>query len=1684
MSTIITAYSTRAFKRFLLPPVNNADHTIFLADSLFIISSSVELLLENKENRWYFTETEQYEISDLSGNTIQYDNPVIEDTDDNKEFKLMLNGEHVLSLTVQNTNTCFVMYDHFDVSGIDKPITIGRDAKNAISFDYHDKHLLSTEHAALVRMNDHMIFQDFNSANGSFVNNRRIEGSVELLFGDCVDIFGLRIVYLGNEIAINAAECGAVIDSNVLHRTNVSAPDLVKPNKNRLSVVFHRSPRRLNRLESDEFKIDDPPAPRDEARKIGFFAAVGSGLAMALPMLLGCSFMIFASRMSGFNRGLFMYVGLVTAVSSALIGTIRSIVGMRRAVKEYKQYETLRSEKYGAYLKEQEEILASKYDRNFKILNERYLSAKEYCMYDSNNPLLWNRNSSQADFLSHRLGIGDIPFQMDIVIPDQKFSMTDNSLLQIPGDIKKTYSKLRNVPVSVDLLEHPLVGIIGGRMLTGGIQVLRNLLIQISANNSYTDVKIALIYNKNREGLDHEWDFVRWLPHVWNETKTFRYIASDKDAASNVFYELHKIIRMRIDEKETHTSDEKAAIAKPYYIVIIAEPEFLNGELITQYLLDPEADYGMSTLYMTERYEQLPNKCDYIIENDEEFQGMYEVSDDVEDRIAIRFDDATSEDAMTLASKIARVEVQELETGGDIPGTISFFEMYGARKLEDFDVLTRWRKNRTYESMKAMVGQKAGGVPCYLDIHEKYHGPHGLVAGTTGSGKSETLQTYILSLAINYSPDDVGFFIIDYKGGGMANLFTDLPHMIGQISNLSGNQINRALLSIQSEKDRREALFANYGVKDIREYTKLYKNNEATVPLPHIIIVIDEFAEMKKEEPEFIQEIVSVSRVGRSLGIHLIMATQKPAGSVSDDIWANSRFKLCLRVQSKQDSTDMLHKPDAAYLTQSGRCYLQVGNDELYELFQSGYSGAIYYDDEKDINTDIAKMLTIDGVPSIEGNHARLIRQKTKKVIWINQFVSQIRKICGEDPSPFSTMSREQKEYVARRVFKNLENTEIDYPFTEHNKENLITLLEEIGESGYDAEKIVDSEESYTNAIKKLPQQPERTQLEAVVGYLKEIAVRNGYTHDFSLFMPLLPEYITLDELPESVLPWNRNTTFDGSKWPVHSGQWKVETGVGFYDDPENQRQDLYTVNFAKTGNILLFGAPNTGKTTFLQTLCYGLINRYSPAEVNLYFLEFSAHKFTVFEQAPHVGGIIRDNDNTERVDKFFMMITRMLDERKRLLGDIGFTEYLSIHGIDSVPAVFIILDGFNSFTTRMGDKYHGLIGQIAKEGINNGIYIIISAGGIGGGDISNNMAQNFRSTICLELNNAYDYSTYMRTTRLKLRPESGVRGRGVGFVGERVLEFQTAVPLKAENDAVMGDMIAELSGKMREAWHDKPARVIPEIPEEPVWSEFRELHETRNMLADDRMLPVGYNATTADVTGIDLSEFYTVLLTGSKKKGKTNALKVFMHSAHEKGSEIVIVDFDKQFTSIAAELGATHITGEAAWGQYLSDFLKNDVVLRNRRKGELRDSGAEDIDIYKGMLSFSRICIFIDDLPNFIDHINHPTEKDVPKNIKDNMELLLNRGVLHNIFWFVTIDKEKAGKMSSSGLYPLFIRDKKGLHFGGSAHATSVAGMSFENHDRRSVDVLRPAGRAMVPADNESTDLEIVLPIVKGKQT
>lgn len=1682
MSMLLSVYSTKAFREFLLPAVNNTENAIILDGDIFSLDTDIQLHMEVIENRWYFLLPDNSYTMEYTVSHEKYSGDPLGDGD---LLTMILPKQEYISLMVDETENSFKVFGKYDIRGIEE-ITVGSSEENDIV--YNTRNLVSGKHAVLRCSTSQCIIED-RSRNGVFVNARRVVGFRQLEFGDCVNIYGLSLVYLGDILAVNSQnESFRAKMKGYYEAEEDGGASVISKGK----ILYHRSPRQMYKLNEDTIEIEAPPSPKALNQKpLGMI--IGPSITMALPMLLGCGLAIYSTKAGGSSGSAFMYTGLVTAVSSALIGAIWSFVNLKAEKKKSLEEEQYRVEAYGEYLVKCSNKIKDKYEKNRTSLNAMYHSADVCCGFHAGNTLLWNRNVNHEDFLSHRLGIGNMPFQVKINIPKERFTLINDSLAEKPAIIQQSFRELTGVPICLDLKEHRLIGIVGGAKKKGAVDVMHSLVAQLAVSNCYTDVKLAFIYDEGKDD-GRDWEYMKWFPHVWSEDKKNRYVAKNLVEAGDVLYEITRVLRTRAENRETAFS-RKEKCSLPQFVIFLSDPKLLEGELITKYITD-ENNQDVTVVFLTDSYENLPNECRYIVQNDDAFKGMYDVDEDIGNRRAVSFDRISNVQIEMLARALANVEVHETESSGDIPTTLTFFDMYGVSRPEEFKVLDKWRKNRTYDSMKALIGQKAGGSGWYLDIHEKYHGPHGLIAGTTGSGKSETLQTYILSLAINFSPDDVGFFLIDYKGGGMANLFNGLPHMIGQISNLSGNQVKRAMVSIKSENKRRQRIFNEHGVNNINSYTRLYKNNEASIPVPHMFIVIDEFAELKREEPDFMRELISVAQVGRSLGVHLILATQKPAGTVDDNIWSNSKFRLCLRVQDRQDSNDMLHRPEAAYITQAGRCYMQVGNDELFELFQSGFSGAVYDEEKGNSQSDIARMLSTTGKTALVGNRLKLKQTALAKRNWIAELLQTLFEIPLPKDFTYSSLADESRmlEIYIQKVFAGFAERNIDLPYSEYNGQrvrDLITALAEVQnriglnqfsfngtvsqtahETGKGIEIIAEQVLQWAELNRyKLPERKQKTQLDAVVEYLAKLAKANGFVHNLQLWLPVLPEILYLEQLPS----YKKADYFDGNGWQGGKKEWNIEVAIGLYDDPVNQRQGMFTVNLSRNGHHAVVGTVVSGKSTFLQTLVYGLVNKYTPDEINIYVIDFSAKMLSAFEKMPHVGGMIYENDN-EKLAKFFHMLNVILDERKQLFAGGNYSQYVRVNGT-AVPSIIILIDNYSNFKSKTNNMYEDMLLQLSRDGVSYGIFLVITAGGFGALEIPNRIGDNLRTVICLEMNDKFQYAEALRTMHIETLPEVNVKGRGLAKVGEQMLEFQTALCFEAGDDFERTEQIERLAEKMRMRWTKRRARAIPEIPKEPIFTEFAKLEDVEKMVKGDRYLPVGYNTKNAEVYGIDLSKVYCYLITGKARSGKTNMLKIILKSARMRGGDISVIDFGGELSSITEKENLSVIDTDAGIFRFFSDILP-DFKARNVKKRENMKAGMSDDEIYLGMCSYQAKFILIANLADFVSHVQHPNEKD--GNVKEFVENILDKGSLHNVFWVACYNPEDVAKVAGTKIFEYFTRQKTGIHFGGNAVKVQNI-MNFNYVLPREMTKPQKPGIGMISSGDEEEVGTVVVPLLRG---
>lgn len=768
-----------------------------------------------------------------------------------------------------------------DLITVDKCVEVGRQKPCNIVFK--DKLELSARHIKIQKDGASTIIY-MHGKNGGYLNGKFISQGEKryLQYADEIDLLGIRMLWLDTALAVYT-DCAQDYEVNYL-----KAYEMVKCELDTEGTydnqLFSKAPRTFYPVNNEIIELDPPPEKHIEERQ-SLLMTVGPAFSMALPMIIGVMVTRMASRNTGISSA-FMYTGLVTAVASALLGIIWGVTNVKNRRRQLLQNERKRKEIYRNYVRESELRIKEQYNKKMGNLRLAYPDIEEYISDGVNRTLLWNRNRADDDFLKVRIGKGNVPCNINVQIPKERFSMIEDELKDLPRRLKSKYAYMFDVPEVVDLSEEKIVGVVCDSK-TDRSEIFLALLVRIAVTLSPEDIVIEYCFSSETVENDII-NAVRFLPHF---SKDKRY---NEDKISIIFTDNYEKFQNHIDEKT--------------YLFIISS-----------------------------HFEKLPSICRFIIQKENHFSGYMKLDKNCSIRRTIHFDTISSVEAEIISRRLQGIRVRCSDAKFVLPEKVSYMELF-VHGISAEEICNRWKTNDIRSEILCPIGVSEDGNVLILDLHEKSMGPHGLIAGTTGSGKSEILQTIILSLAVNYSPEEVGFFLIDYKGGGMAKLFEDMPHVMGSISNLSGRMISRAMASVKAENERRQQIFINTGVNNINQYKSLTLGNENLEALPHVFIIIDEFAELKREEPEFMKDLISVARVGRSLGVHLILATQKPAGVVDDNVSSNSRFRICLRVQDRMDSMEMLRKPDAAMINNSGRAILQVGNDEIYKTFQGAYT--------------------------------------------------------------------------------------------------------------------------------------------------------------------------------------------------------------------------------------------------------------------------------------------------------------------------------------------------------------------------------------------------------------------------------------------------------------------------------------------------------------------------------------------------------------------------------------------------------------------------------------------------------------------------------------------------------------------------------------------------------------------------
>lgn len=779
-----------------------------------------------------------------------------------------------------------------------KVMRIGRDQRCEISYD---NKFLSNQHATLYWDGVSFYLKDMNSKNRTYRNKERCD-ETSLKIGDVLYFTGLKIIIGDQYIAINFPNHTSIA-------LNKYQAAILNNHDSIIEETVTKSYAYFENLMIKQFLIKEPKN-RCTPVNSPWIYTLGPSLTMGFASLGSTFFMIqnILERGGTFKEAL----PSIFMSGSMLLGTLLWPVLLKKhESSSNKRQDKINDEKYAIYLRKKEDELQKDISRQLRILDQRYPSCDKIKSMIRKGEIIY----SDSKELHIRWGTYDreplfevnyAQFDQDIVTPYSN---------KLHDKFINTTRLLKHAPIYSDLKKTKCLGIACCK--DREINLIGHCILQIAFFHDAQKVKIIVI-SKDDEVLKF-----RFLPHLF-QSETMRFYVRDFVDARRVSNELINMIS-RKDMNDTH-------------YVIISNSEDLENAM------------GCFEMFMNEEQHNIS----YIGVNVESHLYQSEISFFKDSHIRnnkldTEFQkDIFSERLQREMLSFMMKQKHNLYKKKTYVKQLSMLQLYHISAIGELNILHRWNQHASLYTLNVPIGVDLSGNIITLDIHEKQHGPHGIIAGMTGSGKSEFIISYLLSLALNYHPEDVSFLLIDYKGGGMAEALSVLPHVCGVITNLDESSLYRSLLSMQYELTRRQKLFRDAAQKwnlsnlDIYRYQRLFHEGKVVQAISHLIIICDEFAELKKQHVEFMDFLISSARIGRSLGIHIILATQKPSGVIDDQIWSNARFHICLKVQERVDSMDMLKRSDATELLNAGQFIMQIGYNELFIQGQSAYCGSSY----------------------------------------------------------------------------------------------------------------------------------------------------------------------------------------------------------------------------------------------------------------------------------------------------------------------------------------------------------------------------------------------------------------------------------------------------------------------------------------------------------------------------------------------------------------------------------------------------------------------------------------------------------------------------------------------------------------------------------------------------------------------
>ncbi|GAA1825410.1 type VII secretion protein EccC [Nesterenkonia flava] len=565
---------------------------------------------------------------------------------------------------------------------------------------------------------------------------------------------------------------------------------------------------------------------------------------------------------------------------------------------------------------------------------------------------LWERRRGHEDFLRIRFGTGTAPIRRIVTEDQQDAAQRVDANLQQQLDVLVTrFSQAPNMPLLLSLSRHHTISVVGDEEF--GRQVVLHLLLSATALHSPEDLQVAACVP---EDLSHDWHWLDLLPHILDQSRPSGYgplprIAPTMEDLRDLLHEEISSRYQRFAElrKNFLTNTPRLGQARMFVLDMEHGRQVKNLPLPDSSLTSD--DLAITAVHLVPEQRDEPDLVSLRISQTD---GGFRIEDYTEDPL----NPATLTGVLThvplataegLARQLAplRLSPDSMEHDDDVTAE-RFTTSLGLRDFSRHDLDRLWKPRQAPDFLNVPIGTDEDGRPVRLDLKESAQhgmGPHGLCIGATGSGKSELLRTLVLALAVTHPPEELNMVLVDYKGGATFAPFEGIPHVAGIVTNLvdDSSLVDRIYSSLEGEVLRRQSVLKEAGnIANITDYhllrrEQLRSGEQALPPLPHLFVVIDEFGELLTAQPDFIDLFMSIGRIGRSIGVHLLLSSQRIESGKLRGLETHLSYRLGLRTLSEGESRTVLDTPDAFHLPPApGYGYLKV-DTTTYTRFRAGY---------------------------------------------------------------------------------------------------------------------------------------------------------------------------------------------------------------------------------------------------------------------------------------------------------------------------------------------------------------------------------------------------------------------------------------------------------------------------------------------------------------------------------------------------------------------------------------------------------------------------------------------------------------------------------------------------------------------------------------------------------------------------